>query len=272
MTFQEKLDLIVAKNNSLLCVGLDSDWEKLPEMVRKNKCPQFAFNKAIIDATYDLVSAYKPNTAFYEAQGVNGINELKLTCDYLRKTYPEIPLILDAKRGDIGSTNNGYVTFIFDYLGVDAVTLHPYLGAEAIQPFLERQDKGCIILCRTSNPGAREFQNQIVGKEPLYRLIARKVVGEWNKNQNCLLVVGATYPDELAWVRKLAGDMTFLVPGIGAQGGDVEKTVKAGLNSKKAGMIINSSRGIIFASKEADYAELARREALRLKDEINKYR
>ncbi|MBI4065452.1 orotidine-5'-phosphate decarboxylase [Candidatus Gottesmanbacteria bacterium] len=272
MTFQQKLDAIVVKNNSLVCVGLDSDIKKLPKHVESEKYPQFSFNKAVIDATHDLVCAYKPNSAFYEARGVDGIRELKMTCDYLHTKYPNIPIILDAKRADIGSTNEGYVTYAFDYLGVDAITLHPYLGREAIQPFLNRKDKGCIILCRTSNPGAGEFQDLTSSAEPLYKVVARKVVSEWNKNDNCLLVVGATYPEELAEVRKLAEDMTFLVPGIGAQGGDIEKTVKSGLNSTKAGMIINSSRGIIFASAEKDFEKRARQEATLLKDQINQCR
>ena len=249
MIFQEKLNKIVKKNKSLVCVGLDQN--------------QFSFNKTIIEATHDLVCSYKLNTAFYESIGHEGIKALKDTCDYLIKKYPEIPIIIDAKRADIGNTNNGYVQFVFTYLGADAVTVHPYLGEEAIRPFLQCKDKGIIILCRTSNPGAKEFQDQIVGGEPLYKLVAKKVVNEWNKNGSCMLVVGATYPEELAEVRKLAGDMIFLVPGIGAQGGEVEKTVKAGLNSKNAGIIINSSRGIIFASKEADFAEKARFEAQR---------
>ena len=278
LNFQKKLDVAVAKNNSLVCVGLDSDWEKLPETVRTVEYPQFVFNKAIVDSTHDLVCAYKPNSAFYEYLGSEGIRQLKLTCDYIRETYPEIPIILDAKRADIGSTNKGYVSYAFDYLKVDAITLHPYLGREAIQPFLDYKDKGCIILCRTSNPGAGEFQDLMSNLStssgtrnplPLYKYVALKVVNEWNKNGNCMLVVGATYPKELDEVRKLAGDMTFLVPGIGAQGGDVKKTVKAGLNSKKSGLIINSSRGIIFASKEADFAEVARDETGKLTKAIN---
>lgn len=272
MDFREKLDKIVKKNNSLLCVGLDSDIGKIPSHLKREKYPLFTFNKAIIDETHDLVCAYKPNSAFYEAEGAFGITQLKMTCDYLEEKYPEIVIILDAKRGDIGSTNEGYVKFIFDYLGFDAVTLHPYLGKEAIQPFLDRRDRGCIILCRTSNPGAGELQDLQTGGETLYKVIAKKVVEKWNGNNNCLLVVGATYPEELAEVRKIAGDMTFLVPGIGAQGGDVEKTVEAGLNSRGAGMIINSSRGIIFASSGRDFARKAREEAEKLRDEINKYR
>lgn len=263
-TFQQKFDALVVKNNSLVCVGLDSDVRKLPKHLKSVKYPQFVFNKAIINATHDLVSVYKPNSAFYEARGADGIRDLKMTCDYIHTTYPEIPIILDAKRGDIGSTNEGYVTYAFDYLGVDAITLHPYLGREALQPFLDRKDKGCIILCRTSNPGAGEFQD-IGNGVPLYKVVARKVVDEWNMYGNCLLVVGATYPKELAEVRNIAGDMTFLVPGIGTQGGEVEKTVKAGINSKGAGMIINSSRGIIFASNPHE-------EAMKLHDQINQYR
>ncbi len=220
---------------------------------------QFAFNKAIIDVTHELVCAYKPNSAFYEARGAAGIGELKRTCDYLRETYPDIPIILDAKRGDIASTNEGYAAYAFDYLGVDAITLHPYLGRESLKPFLDRKVKGCIILCRTSNPESGEFQNA------MYKTVAMHVTKDWNTNGNCMLVVGAPYSEELAIVRRIAGEMTFLVPGIGSQGGDIEKTVKAGLNLQKAGMIINASRGIIFGRN-------AREEARRLRDEINNYR
>jgi orotidine-5'-phosphate decarboxylase len=271
-TFHQKLSTIVKKQNSLVCVGLDSDLRRLPLFIKNKTNPQFLFNKAIIDNTHDLVCAYKPNSAFYEALGDFGIKQLKMTCDYLLKNYPEIPIILDAKRADIGSTNQGYVEFIFDYLNADAVTLHPYLGQEAIQPFLDRKDKGSIILCRTSNPGAGEFQDLIVKNKSLYQIIAQKVTQKWNVNNNCMLVVGATYPKELKIVRKIAGDMTFLVPGIGSQGGDTKKTVEAGLNSKKMGMIINSSRGIIFASSNKDFAQRARDETIKLRDEINKYR
>ncbi|RJR16384.1 orotidine-5'-phosphate decarboxylase [Candidatus Microgenomates bacterium] len=272
MTFQQKLDNIVAKNNSLLCVGLDSDWNKLPEVVKKEEYPQFVFNKAIIDATHDLVCAYKPNSAFYEYLGSEGVRQLKLTCDYLLETYPEIPIILDAKRADIGNTNNGYISFAYDYLQVDAITLHPYLGSEALKPFINRTDKGAIVLCRTSNPGAGELQDLQIDGQPLYKLVAQKATHEWNKNGNVMLVVGATYPEELAEVRQIVGDMTLLVPGVGAQGGDVEKTVKAGLNSKKAGIIINASRSIIFASKAEDFTQKGREETEKLQIEINRYR
>lgn len=274
MIFQRKLDVIMQRNDSFLCVGLDSDVRKLPKHLVREKYPQFVFNKAIIDATHDLVSAYKPNSAFYESRGADGIRELKMTCDYLHASYSEVPIILDAKRGDIGSTNEGYVSYAFDYLGVDAITLHPYLGREALQSFFDRKDKGCIILCKTSNRGAGEFQDLVLTKKgkPLYQIIADKVANDWNTNGNCLLVVGAPYPEELAIVRRIVGDMTLLVPGIGTQGGNLEKTMKAGVNSKGAGIIINASRSIIFADSGNGFAEKARQETMKLRDEINRYR
>ncbi len=272
MTFQQKLDSMVAKNNSLLCIGLDSDIEKVPEHVRNGEHPQSTFNKAIIEATHDLVCAYKPNTAFYESRGLPGIEALKRTCDYIKETYPDIVIILDAKRADIGSTNEGYVKFAFDYLGADAITLHPYLGHEALAPFLDRKEKGSIILCRTSNPGAGEFQDLKVQNKPMYQIVAEKVADEWNTNGNCALVVGATYPDELAIVRRLVGDMPLLIPGIGSQGGDIEKTVKAGVNSKGSGAIINVSRSVIFASNGEDFAQKAHTEAENLRNSINTFR
>ncbi len=276
MTFQQKLDAIVEKNNSLVSVGLDSDLAKIPQYIKAGKNPQFAFNKAIIDATHDLVCACKPNSAYYEAQGAGGIEELKMTCDYVRAQYPEIVMILDAKRADIGNTNEGYVRYVFDYLGADAVTLHPYLGKEALKPFLDRKDKGCFILCRTSNPGAGEFQDLAFDSGDqnikLYQQVAKNVAEHWNYNGNCGLVVGATYPDELSIVRRLAKNIPILIPGVGAQGGDVEKTVKAGVDSCGRNAIINSSRGIIFASNAADFAKNAREETEKLKNNINRYR
>lgn len=245
MNFQEKLDKIVAKNNSLLCVGLDQG--------------EFEFNQKIIEQTHDLVCAYKPNFAFYEALGTKGWENLKKTVEYLRTFHSGVVTIADAKRADIGNTNAGYVKAIFDDLQFDAVTVNPYFGREALQPFLDRKGKGIIILCKTSNPGSGEFQDLVWEK------VAKNVAHDWNKNNNCMLVVGATYPKELKKVRQIVGEMTLLVPGIGAQGGDVAKTVKAGLNSKAAGMIINSSRGIIFADNP-------RAEAQKLKDQINQYR
>lgn len=279
MTFQEKLDAIVKKNNSLLCVGLDSDIDKVPAHILTLDHPQTTFNKGIIDATHDLVCAYKPNTAFYESRGLPGIEALKRTCDYIKEAYPDIPIILDAKRADIGSTNEGYVKFAFDWLGADAITLHPYLGREALKPFLDRKDKGCIILCRTSNPGAGEFQDLTLSSLDsgnqnikLYQYLAESVAKEWNYNGSCGLVVGATYPEELAIVRRIVGDMPILIPGIGAQGGDVEKTVKAGVDNTGKNAIINASRSIIFASSDEDFAQKASEEAQKLRDAINRYR
>ena len=256
-----------------VCVGLDSDIAKVPEHLKGGSVKEalLSFNTQIIDTTADGACAYKMQVAYYEACGPEGIVALIETAKYAREHHPEIPLILDAKRADIGATNDAYVKAAFDVFGYDAITLHPYLGQEALKPFLDQKDKGCIVLCRTSNPGAGEFQDLTIDGEPLYRIVARRVVSAWNTNGNCAVVVGATYPEELQEVRSIVGDMPILIPGIGAQGGDVEKTVRAGKNSKNQGMIINSSRGIIFASKGQDFADVARRETLKLRDEINQY-
>lgn len=265
MTFEEKLNAAVEKKNSLVCVGLDSDFEKLPEEFKNSKNPQFEFNKKIISETEGLASSYKLNSAFYEARGTDGIIDLKLTFDFLNENYPDIPTVLDAKRADIGNTNNGYVQFAFDYLNADAITLHPYLGHEALQPFLEREDKGIIILCKTSNPGGGEIQDLKIHNEPLYKYIAQTVVSLWNNKNNCLFVIGATYPQELSEIRSIAPQMTFLIPGIGAQGGDLKSTMENGLRDDKKGLIIHSARGIIFSNSP----KLA---AKKLRDEINTFR
>lgn len=265
MSVVEKYVHRVNTVNSLVCVGLDTDYANLPVRFQHQDTPQFAFNRWLIEQTHPYVSAYKPNMAFYEARGDAGLRELKLTLDYLRELHPDILTICDAKRADIGSTNAGYVTAIFDWLGFDAVTLHPYLGREALQPFLGRTDKGCIILCRTSNPGSGELQNQELNGKPLWRIVAEQVRDHWNKHGNCMLVMGATYPEEVRIVRELTGDMTLLIPGIGAQGGNLEQTVGAGLNTARQGLIINSSRGIIFADDPG-------RAARELRDAINHYR
>lgn len=261
----EKYNERVDRAKSLLCVGLDSDIDKLPERFKKESAPQFAFNRWIIEQTHEFASAYKPNMAFYEARGDIGLRELKMTLNYLYHFHPDILTICDAKRADIGSTNTGYVTAIFDWLGFDAVTLHPYLGKEALQPFLTRKEKGCIILCRTSNPSSGELQDLLIAGVPLWQVIAERVRDDWNSHNNCMLVVGGTYPDELKRVRELMGEMTLLVPGIGVQGGNTQQTVRAGMNSSGKGMIINSSRGIIFAENPAQAAR-------QLRDEINQYR
>lgn len=265
MPIIDKYNKRVDEINSLVCVGLDSDFGKIPEEYKKLEFPQFEFNKYIIDKTYEYTAAYKPNIAFYEERGDRGILELKKTYDYLKENYPDIFLICDAKRGDIGNTNNGYINFILDWLGADAITVSPYLGGESLEPFLKRDDKGIIVLCRTSNIGAGELQDLIVDSKPIWQIVAEKVKDKWNINNNCMLVVGATYPEETANIRKIVGEMTFLMPGIGAQGGEVELAVKAGINSAKKGLIINSSRGVIFAQDP-------KTEVIKLRNEINKYR
>jgi len=260
MTFLEKLNSAVDKANSLLCVGLDPDHTKLSGI------NQFDFNKKIIDATAEFVCAFKPNTAFYEALGADGIEDLKRTCDYILQKFPDLPIILDAKRADIGNTNYGYTEFAFNYLKADAITLHPYLGGQSLEPFLEFKDKGFFILARTSNPGAGDLQDLEVSGQPLYLHVVTNAMKNWNKNGNVMFVAGATYPEELASVRKLAGeDVPILVPGIGAQGGDIAATCQAGLNTKGEGLIINSARTVIFSDNPAS-------EAKKLRDEINRYR
>lgn len=269
MTFLEKLNIIVSQNNSLLCVGLDPTLDRIPSHFKKQNDTLFSFNKAIIDATADLVCAFKPNSAFYEAEGTAGIDQLHATCHYIRENYPHIPIILDFKRADIGNTNLAYAKFAFDYLGVDSVTLHSYLGRDAIQPFLDYKDKGLMIFVRSSNPGSGEIQDLEVNGTKLYLVVAKKIKEEWNENNNCQLIVGATYPVELAEIRTLVGDdMVFLVPGTGTQGGQAE-LLKGGLTSRGDGLIINSSRETMYASSGKDFAEAARAKAIELRDEIN---
>lgn len=279
-----------------VCVGLDTDYGKIPDHIRLGTSvmeAQLTFNRAIVDATADIASCYKPNTAFFEQFGEAGWEALRETILHIHRVAPEIPVILDAKRGDIGNTNAGYVEAAFHWLEADAITVHPYLGQEALAPFLEQADKGVFVLCRTSNKGAGEFQDCSVlalqedGDEllegspgwtklgagsasliPFYHFVARRVVRHWNANGNCGLVVGATYPGELKVVRELAGDMPILIPGIGAQGGDLETSVLNGINSQGGGIIVNSSRGIIFASSGKDFAQAARRETLKLHEAI----
>lgn len=272
MSFHQKLNTIIEKNNSLVCVGLDSDIDKLPDNIKHRESPQFEFNKAIIDATHDLVCCYKPNTAFYEAYGNKGLQELKKTCDYIRGIYPDVPIIIDAKRGDIGNTNNGYAKFVFDYLSADAITVIPYFGIEALGPFFVHPGKGIIIGCHSSNPGAKEFQELEINGKPLYHIVAEEIMKQYGNNPECMIFMGATYPEELGTIRTIIKDMTILAPGIGAQEGAIEKAVKAGLNTHKEGLIINSSRGIIFASSGDDFAEKAKKETEKLRNKINKYR
>ncbi len=269
--FRELLESRWERGN-FLCVGLDSELSKIPVSARGTNTYEtiLTFNKAIVDATKDLVCAFKPNSAFYEAHGDEGWHALRDTVGYIHEAAPDVPVILDAKRADIGNTNDGYVEAIFDHLGVDAVTVHPYLGAEALKPFLDRKEKGIIVLCKTSNPGAGEFQDLLVDGEPLYRTVAKHVARDWNTNGNCGLVVGATYPEDLKEVRATAGDMPILIPGIGPQGGDIEKTVAAGKDSRGQGMIISAARAVIFASNGPDFTDAARAQATALDGTIRK--
>lgn len=259
-----------------VCIGLDSDYTQLPLHLKKNNPPTeavFKFNKEIIDTTYDYVLAYKFQSAFYEALGAQGFLALKKTCEYLQENYPDIPLIYDAKRADVPSTSEQYAKACFDTFGFDAITVNPYLGKDALEPFLKREDKGVIVLVKTSNEGSGEFQNLKIRGEAklLYQTVATQVSSEWNTNGNCAVVVGATHPRELKDVRKIVKDMPILVPGIGAQGGDLKDVLINGLNSKGRGLIISLSRSIIFASSGIDFAKAAQKETLTLNGKISYY-
>ncbi len=252
-----------------LCVGLDPGFEKIPGAARRGGVRDtfVSFNKAIVDATKDIVCAYKPNPAFYEAQGIEGWQALVETIRYIHEVAPEVPVILDAKRGDIGNTNVDHARMAFDFLQADALTVQPYAGGEALTPFFARKDKGIFVLVRTSNGGAGEFQDLDVGGEQLYKVVARRAA-TWNSNGNCGVVVGTTYPKEIGEVRTVIGDLPILMPGVGVQGGDLEESVRLGKNSRGTGIILNVSRAVIFASKEADFAEAARAKAQELHDAI----
>jgi orotidine-5'-phosphate decarboxylase len=267
-----KLSAAWARNDSLLCVGLDPDLARFPAGLGDEPDAIVRFCTAIIDATADLACAFKPQIAYFAALGAEP--QLEKICDYLRQHYPHIPLILDAKRGDIGATAHQYAREAYDRYGADAVTLSPYMGFDSVEPYLEWSDRGQIILCRTSNAGGSDLQFLDVGGQPLYQHVARLVAEKWNRNGQCALVVGATFPDELAQVRKIIGDMPLLVPGVGAQGGDVEATVRAGRTAGGTGMMINSSRAILYAAPQEgeDFAAAARRVARETRDEINRYR
>jgi orotidine-5'-phosphate decarboxylase len=270
VTFYQKLKAIWGKTNSLVCIGLDPEPSRFPDHLKNVSDSIFQFNKAIIDTTNDSVCAYKPQIAHFSAQGAE--KQLEQTIDYLNKNYPNTLIILDAKRGDIGSTAKKYAVEAFERYGVDAVTVNPYLGYDSVGPFLSYEDRGTIILCRTSNPGAADIQDLIVDGEPLYKRVARLASEHWNINDNCLLVVGATWPSQMLEIREIVGDMPFLVPGVGAQGGNVETIVNSGQTSDGTGLIISSSRGVLYASSGRNFAEAARNVTLELRDEINTHR
>jgi len=269
-TFYEKLALRWRKSDSLVCVGLDPDIQKLTDAVREEKYPLFSFNRRIIDSTHEHVCCYKPQIAYYAARGAE--DELEMTFEYLNKHYPDIPHILDAKRGDIGSTAAMYAMEAFDRYGADAVTVNPYLGGDTLAPFINYASKGVVVLCKTSNPGSDEFQMLETDQQALYQHVAHAAQHQWNTHQNILLVVGATYPEEIAAVRRIAPDIPFLVPGVGAQGGDPRAVVEAGLMKDGYGLIINSSRGIIYAGTGNDFGKAAQKRAIELKEEINRFR
>ena len=272
MNFIDKLSAAWTANNSLLCVGLDPDLARFPAHLRSQPDAIVSFCKAIIDATADLACSFKPQIAYFAALGAE--RQLEDICAYLRTAYPHIPLILDAKRGDIGATAKQYAREAYDRYGADAVTVNPYMGFDSVEPYMEWTERGVIVLCRTSNAGGSDLQFLQVDGRPLYQHVAQLVADKWNRNGQCALVVGATFPEELAQVRAIVGDMPLLVPGVGAQGGDVEATVRAGKSAAGTGMMINSSRAILYAAPQdgEDFAAAARRVALETRDAINLYR
>jgi orotidine-5'-phosphate decarboxylase len=270
MSFIRRIEAAQQANNSLLCVGLDPEPSKFPAHLAQSPDAVFEFNRAIIDATADLVCCFKPQIAHFAALGEE--NALLRLIQHIHANHPAIPVILDAKRGDIGSTAEKYAQEAFERYKADAVTLNPYLGKDSIDPFLNYADKGVILLCRTSNPGARDLQDLDCSGKPLYQRVAETIATQWNANKNCLLVVGATWPEQLAEVRTIVGDMPFLVPGIGAQGGDVEQIIKHGRGKNSDALIISSSRAILYASNTSNFAEAARAAAIKQRDEINYYR
>ena len=256
-----------ARSDSLVCVGLDPEIERFPSALAQHASPIFQFNRAIIDATADLVCAYKPQFAHYAAYEAE--DQLERTIEYIHRNHPGVPVILDSKRGDVGNTAERYAIEAFERYGADAVTVNPYLGGDALEPFLKHEDKGVIVLCRTSNPGARELQDLEVDGRKLYHRVAELAARRWNSRGNCLLVVGATYPRELAEVREITGNMPFLVPGVGAQGGDVDQAVRNGQTPDGTGLIISSSRSILYASSGEDFAAAARKATMTLREQIN---
>ena len=275
MHFMQSLHQAWQRNDSLVCVGLDPEPSKFPAHLRGTPDAVHDFCRAIVDATADLVCAYKPQIAHFAA--LRAEDALERLIAHIHEAHPGIPVILDAKRGDIGSTAQHYASEAFDRYRADAVTLNPYLGRDSIQPFLDRADKGVILLCHTSNPGAADLQDLIVGSTggerlPLYQHLARTIARDWNANGNCALVTGATWPEQLAQVRALVGDMPLLVPGIGAQGGDVEAVLRHGRTADGAGLMISSSRAILYAGSGEDFAQAARQAALDLRDTVNRHR
>ena len=274
MTFIESLSAAWATNNSLLCVGLDPDPAKFPAHLKGKPDAIFEFCKSIADATADLACCFKPQIAYFAANRAE--DQLQDLIAHIHANHPGVPVILDAKRGDIGSTAEQYAVEIFERYKADAITVNPYMGKDSVDPYLAYADKGVILLCRTSNPGGSDLQFLDVGTvgkpKKLYEHVAELVATNWNTTGQCALVVGATFPGEIARVREIVGDLPLLVPGIGAQGGDVEATLNAGRTTAGTGLMINSSRAILYAGKDENYAAAARRAAEETRDLINRYR
>ncbi|MTG98419.1 MULTISPECIES: orotidine-5'-phosphate decarboxylase [Myroides] len=266
MTTQQLLEQI-KKKNSFLCIGLDVDMTKIPSFLLKEEDPIFSFNKAIIDATHDVAVAYKPNIAFYEAYGIKGWESLKKTIDYINQNYPELYTIADAKRGDIGNTATMYAKAFFEDMEFDSVTVAPYMGKDSVEPFLTFENKHTILLALTSNEGAFDFQTQLIEGKPLYQKVIEKSQ-TYNNADNLMYVVGATKAEYFKEIRNIVPHSFLLVPGVGAQGGSLQDVCQYGLNDQ-VGLLINSSRGIIFASNKEDFAEKAREQALLLQREMS---
>lgn len=265
MTTQQLIDQIKIKK-SFLCIGLDVDLNKIPDFLLATEDPIFEFNKAIIDATHDLCVSYKPNTAFYEAYGIKGWQSLEKTINYINKNYPEIFTIADAKRGDIGNTSSMYARAFFNDLNFDSVTVAPYMGKDSVEPFLAFENKHTIMLALTSNEGAFDFQTKSIDGKELYQVVLA-TSKTWKNSQNLMYVVGATKAEYFTEIRKIVPDSFLLVPGVGAQGGSLSEVCQYGMN-ENVGLLINSSRGIIYASNGSDFAEKAREEALKLQQEM----
>ena len=269
MSFHERLRQVWRSKNSLVCVGIDPEATKIPAHLYDEDEPFLAFGIGIVDATAPFVCAFKPQAAHFAAVGAE--DQLAKLIAYIQRHYPEIPVILDAKRGDVGSTAALYAKEVFERYSADAVTVNPYLGYESISPYLDYTDRGVIVLCRTSNPSSDWIQAVPLNNEPLYLSVASKVL-EWDRNNQCMLVTGATFPEELGRVRRVIGDLPLLVPGVGAQGGDVDSVLKMGLDADGYGLCISSSRSIIYAGNGYDFAAQAANAAKNLRDQINEAR
>jgi len=264
--FRELLQAAWRRSGSMLCVGLDPDPARFPSSLDGSRDAIFRFCREIVDATADLVCAFKPQIAYFAAQGAE--RQLEQLCTYIRELHPGVVLLLDAKRGDIGPTAEQYAREAFHRYGAHAVTASPYLGTDTLEPFLRHRGHGVFVLCRTSNPGSGDFQSLLIDGEPLFAHVARRAQLEWSEIGEVGLVVGATYPSELALVRSICPDLPILVPGVGAQGGDIEAIMEVGADAAGEGMLVNSSRAVLYASAGADFAEAARIVAMQTRDEL----